>query len=224
MRSKRFWPAPAAAVVVIALTGVVVACGNDDADSTSRPASTTQSSRSGNATDAGFITDMTAHHQGAIDMAKLAQKDAEHAGIRQMADEIIAAQQAEIAVMKRVSDDLEQMGEQSSGHMGMSDSEMGMDMDMGDLENAKPFDKAFIDAMVPHHEGAIAMAKAELAKGRQPALREMAQDIIDAQTKEIEQMRDWRKSWYGSAGSSGHSVGGGSGHDMGDDEHMDMDG
>ena len=74
---------------------------------------------------------------------------------------------------------------------------MGMDMDMTALERAKPFDRAFIDAMVPHHQGAITMAKAELAKGSQPALRKMADDIIAAQTKEIAQMKSWRKAWYG---------------------------
>jgi uncharacterized protein (DUF305 family) len=53
--------------------------------------------------------------------------------------------------------------------------------------------------MVPHHQGAIAKAKAELAKGTQPAFRMMAEDIISAQTKEIDQMTQWRKAWYDSA-------------------------
>jgi uncharacterized protein (DUF305 family) len=73
-----------------------------------------------------------------------------------------------------------------------------MDMDPAELEKAKPFDRAFIDAMVPHHQGAVAMAKQLLKSGEQPALRTMANDIIDAQTKEIAQMREWRKAWYGS--------------------------
>jgi uncharacterized protein (DUF305 family) len=92
--------------------------------------------------------------------------------------------------------------------MGMTPNAMGMDTDMGALERAQPFDKAFIDAMVPHHRGAVAMAKLELAKGTQGALRKMADDIIGAQTKEIAQMKQWRKDWYGSAkvptGKSGH--------------------
>jgi uncharacterized protein (DUF305 family) len=74
---------------------------------------------------------------------------------------------------------------------------MGMDMDA--LENATPFDKAFIDAMVPHHQGAIAMAKELLRKGEQPALRKMANNIISAQSEEIARMKQWRKAWYGSA-------------------------
>jgi uncharacterized protein (DUF305 family) len=82
-----------------------------------------------------------------------------------------------------------------------------MDMDMTALEDANPFDRAFIDAMVPHHQGAVAMAKDLLANGEQPALRKMAEDIISAQTKEIALMRDWRKAWYGSARGSGDMEG-----------------
>src|SRR5919198_239783 len=60
-------------------------------------------------------------------------------------------------------------------------------------------DAAFIADMTPHHQGAIVMARALLNKGEQPALRKMANDIISAQTEEIAQMKQWRKTWYGSA-------------------------
>ncbi len=188
MKTKT-WPALLAALAVIALTAVAVGCGGDDE----------QSSNSGNATDAAFIADMTAHHEGAIDMARVAQKRAEHPEIRRLAGDIVAAQKGEISVMKSIGRDMHGMAEHGDGHMGMSDAEMGMDMDPDELEKAKPFDRAFIDAMVPHHQGAVAMAKQLLMKGEQPALRTMADDIIEAQTKEIEQMREWRKAWYGSA-------------------------
>jgi uncharacterized protein (DUF305 family) len=189
MKTKT-WLALLAALAVIAVAVVVVGFGGDDENTTGA---------SGNTTDAAFIADMTAHHQGAIDMAKLAQKKADHAEIRTLADDIISAQQREIATMKAVRDDMHAMGTREGGHMGMSRHAMGMDMDMNALENATPFDKAFIDAMVPHHQGAIVMARALLNKGEQPALRKMANDIISAQTKEIAQMKQWRKAWYGSA-------------------------
>lgn len=212
-----------AALATLAFAAVALGCGDDDQQAGGTQATTTQGSASGNETDAAFITDMTAHHQGAIDMAELARKHAQHTEIRELAGNIISAQKAEISVMNRIADDVHAMGGHGSGHMGMSDAEMGMDMDMTALENAKPFDKAFIDAMVPHHAGAIAMAKQELAKGSQPALRQMAEDIIRAQTEEIARMREWRTTWYGSAGRSGSSMDDDSGHDMGDDS-MDMGG
>jgi uncharacterized protein (DUF305 family) len=62
-----------------------------------------------------------------------------------------------------------------------------------------PFDRAFIDAMVPHHRDAIEMAEA--AKGRgltQPDLDGIASDIIASQQREIDQMLAWREEWFGS--------------------------
>ena len=62
-----------------------------------------------------------------------------------------------------------------------------------------PFDQAFIDAMVPHHEEAIAMAKGAQAQGlTQPDLDQIATNIIGSQQDEIEQMLDWREQWFGS--------------------------
>lgn len=54
-------------------------------------------------------------------------------------------------------------------------------------------DKDFVRGMIPHHQGAIDMAQVELAHGKDPALKAMAQKIIDDQKKEIGQMRDWQK-------------------------------
>jgi uncharacterized protein (DUF305 family) len=62
-----------------------------------------------------------------------------------------------------------------------------------------PFDRAFIDAVVPHHQSAIEMAKAAKAEGlSQPALIEIADDIIVTQQEEIDRMLEWREKWYGS--------------------------
>ena len=59
------------------------------------------------------------------------------------------------------------------------------------------FEKRFIDMMIPHHEGAILMAKRALKEANRPELKEMAQNIIKDQEKEIEQLKKWRQQWYG---------------------------
>lgn len=62
-----------------------------------------------------------------------------------------------------------------------------------------PFDRAFIDAMVPHHQSAIEMAReAKEAGFTQPDLLEIANDIIAGQQAEIDQMLEWRAEWFGS--------------------------
>jgi uncharacterized protein (DUF305 family) len=80
---------------------------------------------------------------------------------------------------------------------GMSMEEMGMAMDMDTFMRARPFDRAFIDDMAPHHKGAIVMAKEELAKGQDPKVRALARRIIRAQTAEIARMNAYRRRWYG---------------------------
>lgn len=60
------------------------------------------------------------------------------------------------------------------------------------------FDRAFIDNMVPHHQMAIAMARIELARGKQPQARALARAILAAQNDEIALMKRWRADWFGS--------------------------
>jgi uncharacterized protein (DUF305 family) len=185
----------AAALFAVVVTG----CGGDNDSSTT--------SGAGNKTDAAFVADMVPHHEGAIAMAKQAEKKGEHAEIREFAENIISAQQSEISALDRIGTDLHHMGLAGS-HMGMSDKDMGMDGDISMLDSAKPFDRAFIDMMIPHHQGAIRMARQQLADGQQPTLRTIAKDIVAAQTREIAQMRAWRKQWYGSSktGTSGSTM------------------
>ena len=52
-------------------------------------------------------------------------------------------------------------------------------------------DKDFADMMLPHHQGAIDMAKVELQYGKDPMLRKLAADIVKAQETEITEMRAW---------------------------------
>ena len=68
-------------------------------------------------------------------------------------------------------------------------------MDLGAADDQ--FDLRFINAMLPHHEGAVTMAKEVLEKSDRPEIKEMAQEIIASQQQEIAQMKQWRKAWYG---------------------------
>jgi len=73
---------------------------------------------------------------------------------------------------------------------------MGMMMDPQQLAHEEPFDRAFIDAMIPHHQSAIEMAKVAHQESDNPRIKELAQNIMSAQQEEIEQMKRWRQQWY----------------------------
>lgn len=89
-----------------------------------------------------------------------------------------------------------------SSHMLSGDMEKDMsamsDMMVKELgRQDPPYDLRFIDMMIPHHEGAILMAKDALEKASKPELKQKAQNIITSQQKEIDEMKKWRAMWYG---------------------------
>lgn len=154
-----------------------------------------------NDTDGAFITGMVAHHKSALDMAAVAVDKAEHAEVEQLAETILAEQEKEIEELnsahRRIYGEPVPENGMVHGDLGMSADEMGMEVDVDALAEARPFDRAFLDAMIRHHEGAVRMARAEVDRGGDPELRRIAQRIIDAQSREIDQMRAWRAEWYG---------------------------
>ena len=66
-----------------------------------------------------------------------------------------------------------------------------MHADMMALQNTGNADADFVRGMIPHHQGAIDMAKVELANGKDPEIRKLAEGVIAAQEAEIKQMQDW---------------------------------
>lgn len=72
---------------------------------------------------------------------------------------------------------------------------MGMGMGMG--MNQEQMDQHFIIMMIPHHQGAVDMANLALNQAKNPELKKLATAIKTAQTKEINEMKDWYKKWYG---------------------------
>jgi uncharacterized protein (DUF305 family) len=145
--------------------------------------------------DARFIDSMIVHHEGAVAMAGDLKKNTQRPELLKLADDIIRAQEAEIKQMqdwrKAWYPDLP-----ITGGTGMS---MGM---MEVAAGAEPYDLRFIDAMIPHHQGAIDMAEDLKQNTQRPELLKLADDIIKAQTGEIEQMRAWRAEWSGSAAAA----------------------
>ena len=163
--------------------------GSTSMDETAR----TAVAPNGEYSDAAFVDAMVPHHEGAVEMAEVALDNAEHEEVHMLAREIIVAQRAEIEELRGIREDL------GAATMDMSGGEMeGMSMseDPRELAGARPFDRAFIDAMTPHHESATAMAEVALEESENPEIRRIAEDIASSQKHEISQMRQWREEWY----------------------------
>jgi uncharacterized protein (DUF305 family) len=83
-------------------------------------------------------------------------------------------------------------GYRNDGMMGNNTQNTGNNQMMGNL------DKHFIEQMIPHHDGAVTMAKLALEKSKRSEIKTLANAIIAGQTKEIEDMTGWYKNWFGS--------------------------
>ncbi len=156
--------------------------------------------------DAHFIEQMIPHHEDAITMAKLALTKAQHPEIKQLAEDIIESQSKEIDQMKNwykdwfgselpTGNEVMQHHGMTGGsgmHMGM----MGNETDVTRLEQAADFDKAFIEEMIPHHQMAVMMASMLKNGTQRPEMKQLADDILTAQTREINQMRQWYDTWF----------------------------
>lgn len=150
----------------------------------------------GKYSDERFIDEMVPHHQGAVEMAEVALENAEHEEIKQLSENIVSAQRSEIKELKDIKQ--EEFGT-SEVPMQMDEGQiedMGMMEDPQSLADEKPFDKAFIEAMTPHHRSAIQMANVALEESDNPQIKELAGNIVEGQERELSQMQTWRERWY----------------------------
>ena len=145
--------------------------------------------------DAAFAQGMLAHHIGAVDMAEIELKYGTDAEMRKLAQEIIDAQQSEIEQMKTWLANNPDAKTPTADTKAMQQAyAKGMDAMHGDMMAAiaDPIpDMAFARGMLLHHTGAVDMAATQLKYGKNPEMRKLAQEIIDAQQPEIEQMKSW---------------------------------
>lgn len=78
------------------------------------------------------------------------------------------------------------------GHDEMSMADMNKELE---ILSGDDFDKAFIEMMIAHHEGAVDMAKLSTTRAKHAEIKQLSSDIIQAQEKEISEMTAWQQSW-----------------------------
>ncbi|MDQ3451826.1 MAG: DUF305 domain-containing protein [Actinomycetota bacterium] len=179
-----------ASVVVLTLA----ACGSDRSSA---------GSAAFNDADVEFLQGMVPHHSQAVAMAELVPDRTDRPELNELAETIISTQNEEIEQMNTVlSDAGAEPVEGGMDHGGMTEGGMTMsgmmdDQQMQDLESAEgqDFELMFLDMMTAHHQGAIEAAEQVLDAGENPEVADLAEQIIQAQQAEIEQMATWKEQW-----------------------------
>lgn len=190
------------AVFVCSVGLSLSACGSEDDDKQASPAS--GAAKRVKAVERAFLTTMVPHHESAIEMAELAKEQGRDPFVKKLADDILTTQEREIARMEAIHERRfrNKLKRDPGGHdrLGLTAAEAGMTHDaqtMKALRSAEPFDRAFVDEMVPHHKGAIKMANVVLKSTRDVELRKLARAIVSTQQHEIEQMNAFRTRRFG---------------------------
>jgi len=146
--------------------------------------------------DLQFIDTMIAHHQSAIDMARIAATNTDTPELKKFAGQIVDDQTREISQLKGWRGEW-YPGQPPALNMEMPGMRDSMGMDMTALKSARggDFDAKFVRMMTPHHAGAVAMARDALAKAEHPEIKTLANEIIKAQEAEMKMMERWKTEW-----------------------------
>ncbi len=145
--------------------------------------------------DRDFAGLMVPHHQGAVDMAKMELQYGHDPQIRDLAREVVASQQPQIAQISRWKQAHPAVVRSNipAGREGFdaANKKMMSGMASGGPASSGNADLDFVRMMMPHHQGAVDMGQIELELGRDQELRALAHDIVVAQRAEIAQMTAW---------------------------------
>ena len=138
-----------------------------------------------NADDVAFATNMIPHHQQAVKLSALVPDRSTNAELIALAQQISAAQRPEIETMKVFLVQWNENPDTNSGHAGHGSTKQGMvdAATMAQLASLKgaEFDKLWLESMIGHHQGAIEMAKAEIANGDNVDAKTLANNIVTTQ-------------------------------------------
>lgn len=179
----------------VALAGALALAGCSAAEETA-PDSTTEAGEQAEHNDADvmFAQMMIPHHQQAVEMSEtLLAKDGVPSEVADFAQQVIDAQGPEIDRMNAMLTTWGADPTPSSTGQGHGSPMKGMmsEDDLRQLEDAQGTEAArlYLEQMIHHHEGAVEMAREQVDTGQNPQAQELAQEVIDAQQAEIEQMR-----------------------------------
>jgi uncharacterized protein (DUF305 family) len=164
-----------------------------DAESAGHAPAGARTDESATAADVAFVAAMVAHHEQAVELASLAPGRVADAELAELASRMAVVQAAEADAMRswldrRRSRDVSGAEHDQATAMPGEISRSTMDR-AAELEGAA-FDRLFVQAMIPHHRGAIEMAEARLSEAGEPAVTRWARAIAASQALEIDRLRE----------------------------------
>lgn len=140
--------------------------------------------------DIAFSQNMSVHHSQAVEMAMYLRDRTNDDMLKILALDIMLSQQGQIGVMQGW---LEMWGQPAAAPLGTAPHMMGMatQEQVNALKTlpSPELEKQFLELMIRHHQGGVAMAQEELQKGSQPLVRRVAENIVKGQQAEIEYMQ-----------------------------------
>jgi uncharacterized protein (DUF305 family) len=172
----------------------LISCRNESQQTATDTQATATQTATAAPYDLQFLDTMSKHHEVAIEMSKMAEGKVQRRELKELTKRIPGDQRKEVEEMKSLRDRW-YPGAPVAENMQMPGMSASMTMDMSHMQSMKPgkdYDAMFIDMMIPHHQGAIQMAQEALTKAEHPEVKTLAQQIIDKQTKEIEDMKQWK--------------------------------
>lgn len=144
--------------------------------------------------DLDFMNGMIPHHQGAIDMAKTVLQYGKDPEIKTLAENVIKAQEGEIAMIKAWLGKVDQAALPEVADSAKANEEaMAGIMKNLMMDYSGDADVDFVKSMIPHHQGAIDMARVAIQYAKDPEVLKLANEIVTAQEGEIAFMQGWLK-------------------------------
>ena len=174
------------AVIVVAL--IASGCGN-------------KKQTVSNKYDTAFVIAMTPLITNSIELAKISARLNQHKTVSGMTDAISSTRQGQLAVLKSAATELgiePGKGDVAAAAktLGLPAAQPGYTGNPGELESAKPFDKAFLNAMILQNKASLKMAYAQAAQGSLDPLKQVSSEIVARETQELEAMKQLLQQYY----------------------------
>jgi len=148
-------------------------------------------------TDHDFAHMMMAHHQGAVEMSEVLLREGQDATIKAMAQKILDDQKKEISALQAAAQRLDAAPKNYEPNSASDKYQQRMTASMqAMMQPVAPtgnIDQDYVRMMIPHHQSAVEMAQAVVDLGKDAEVKKMAQGMVTAQKKEIEQFQAWLK-------------------------------